>query len=199
MIKNLSWMFLTVSLACFSSLALEYDGVQVSAPSAKQQITQTIIKDYVQHRVIYSLLKTTGEVFDTAVKRQHIQLFPQIVYSAAQKAASECLNQPDLTKMVHDAYDHGVEAADEQRDLKAGPAAIQNKINDTVAADISRIVYEPYYRLIVEQYIQQAMIQQRTIMMQKAVEAELQKLVVQQKVMEQALQQQYLKTIQGIH
>jgi len=195
--KKYSLLFAT-GLLCVCRLALAYDGVQISTPPPKPITPETVqssIENYVEQSVVRILVKQTGEVIQTALKQQDLKLFPQLIYLSAQRTASECINQTDLHKILRNAYDHGMQIADEQRDLKASSATIRKKINDAVDAEVSQIVFEPYYRLIIEHMIQQAVLQQQSILLQKAVEVELQKMVIQQAVMQQALEQQYMKAL----
>ena len=169
--------------------------VDVAAPPTERK-SNPLVEQYVNEAVIRMVVYTYGQIFEEAIKKQNLQIVPQIGYIAAQHAAVESLDEPNLKKIIRDAYDQGLDIAYSERDRGTQPAIIEQIVKETIKQELRRMIDLMEFRYITEQVLRQAMMKQQEIMIQQAYQQQIEKLMIEQQLMAQTMQKQYQQAVQ---
>jgi len=169
------------------------DGVDGTASVRK---SNPLVEQYVNEATMKMVVFTYGHIFDEAIKKQNMQIVPQIAYLAAQHAAAESLDEPNLKEIIRQAYDQGLEIAYSERDRGTQPAIIEQMVRETIKQELRRMIDLMEFHFITEQELRQAIMKQQQIMIAQAYQQQMQKLVIEQQLMEQMIQKQYQQAVQ---
>ena len=169
------------------------DGVDGTASVRK---SNPLVEQYVNEATMKMVVFTYGQIFDEAIKKQNMQIVPQIAYLAAQHAAAESLDEPNLKEIIRQAYDQGLEIAYSERDRGTQPAIIEQMVRETIKQELRRMIDLMEFHFITEQELRQAIMKQQQIMIAQAYQQQMQKLVIEQQLMEQMIQKQYQQAVQ---
>jgi len=202
---------LAIGVFSFDSWAYEYDqGVLISGVGAAPRIgieapqqsiskdVKSMIQEYVQQTIIAAVLNKIGDVMKRLIENNNLQIMPQVVYLAIQQAGVEIFDQKTMKDMIQAAYDDSVSMAIEKQEKGIAQNIIQNQVSTIVNAKMQEMEDHTVFRQIIEHYLEQALIQNKKIIIQTVAQkqAMLAAIAQQQKAIQMALQQKYLETVQ---
>ncbi len=183
-------LILTIFLVIFSAMARAADNVYVSkANSEKSKDVDAKIQEYVQQVIHQSFMRKIGEIVQDKIVRYKIGMPEAFAILAVNQAAVGAFEQPAIKETIQNTYRDTVKYALDEREKRTSddiPQAIQFRVSEALAP----IYEDEIFKKVIELAIEGSLKNYREIVIQQAVQQQVQKAIIQQKVLEQYIQQQ---------
>lgn len=170
---------------------------QHAHPEVKPEIDASI-REFVQHVVYASLLKTTSRIIEDAIKNNELSILPPVAFHAIQQTVLHAFKHETTKKTIQDVYEQGVDFGIRQVENGGEQTQIQNGIKTLVDRELNAVIESPIYRRILEEMLKHAYSETRRIMVMQVAQRKAQLMVIQQqqRAMQQAILRQYQQAIQ---
>ena len=189
---------LLLSFVFITSNVLANNGVYVSSNTrmAKQQ-RNAKIEELVEKMVINTILADTGEIVTDFLKKQNINVFPQVAYNGIQMIAMQVFQQESLKSFPQDAYKNAIDKVDELKEQGASTSKMQEAVKNEIDEVLKPLREEYVYQEVIKIAIQEAMKQNQRIIMMAYAQKQSQLVALKQRqvYMQQMMQQYYQQAI----
>ena len=183
-------------LICYFSLFTPLTVINAEeGKSADVEHIRPTIERYVKDVITHSLLREVGQTIERILKQQNSGVVPQLAYVAVQEATLQTFQQKPTLEIVQDIFQQCKDKSLEQYGKGWAQAQIEDYIKNQVERSLKTILDEPVFRKIIEVVVEHAVLEQRKLITQSALEQALGEAVYRQRVLTEMIKQQVEKVI----